>query len=139
MSDAHIFEARLKWPATAEQPRPPEAVFSRNNIMHTPGKHEVAGSAPAVYGGDPARYNPEELLLMSLSECHMLTYLAVAAKKRMTMTRTMKPDSAKVKDWPLTNRLSGVGPRSVRGSCARARGLMPLVGRGRGGARGSRR
>lgn len=85
MSDAHEFEARLKWPAAADQPRPPEAVFSRNNVMHTPGKHEVAGSAPAVYGGDTSRYNPEELLLMSLSECHMLTYLAVAAKKRMTV------------------------------------------------------
>lgn len=85
MSDAHQFEARLTWPARADQPRPPEQVFSRDNVMHTPGKHEVAGSAPAVYGGDPARYNPEELLLMSLSECHMLTYLAVAAKKRMTI------------------------------------------------------
>jgi organic hydroperoxide reductase OsmC/OhrA len=85
MSDAHEFEARLKWPAAADQPRPPEAVFSRNNVMHTIGKHEVAGSAPAVYGGDATRYNPEELLLMSLSECHMLTYLAVAAKKRMTI------------------------------------------------------
>lgn len=85
MSDAHQFETRLTWPARADQPRPPEQVFSRDNVMHTPGKHDVAGSAPAVYGGDPSRYNPEELLLMSLSECHMLTYLAVAAKKRMTI------------------------------------------------------
>ncbi|MBL8524035.1 MAG: OsmC family protein [Betaproteobacteria bacterium] len=85
MSDAHEFEARLKWPASADQPKPPEAVFSRNNVMYSTGKHEVAGSAPAVYGGDSTRYNPEELLLMSLSECHMLTYLAVAAKKRMTV------------------------------------------------------
>jgi organic hydroperoxide reductase OsmC/OhrA len=38
-----------------------------------------------VYGGDDTRYNPEELLLMSLAQCHMLTYLAIAAKKRMTI------------------------------------------------------
>ena len=42
------------------------------------------GSASIVFE-NAGRYNPEELLLMSLSECHMLTYLAVAAKKRMTI------------------------------------------------------
>ena len=85
MSDNHLFEARLRWPARADQPRPPEAVFSRDNVLYAEGKAEVPASAPEVFGGDPGRYNPEELLLMSLAECHMLTYLAIAGKKRMTI------------------------------------------------------
>jgi len=85
MSDSHTFEALLRWPASVDQPKPPEPVFSRDNILSSPGKPEIAASAPAVFGGDASRYNPEELLLMSLSHCHMLTYLAVAAKKRMTI------------------------------------------------------
>lgn len=85
MSDSHLFEAHLRWPARADQPRPPEAVFSRDNVLYAQGKAEVPASAPAVFSGDAGRYNPEELLLMSLSECHMLTYLAIAGKKRMAI------------------------------------------------------
>ncbi len=85
MSDAHTFESSLRWPADPAQPLPPDPVFSRNSVLGSPGKADVAASSPTVFGGDAARYNPEELLLMSLSQCHMLTYLAIAAKKRMTV------------------------------------------------------
>lgn len=85
MTDSHTFEATLRWPADPAQPLPPDPAFSRNNVMAAAGKPDVAGSAPGVFGGDTSRYNPEELMLMSLSECHMLTYLAIAGKKRMAI------------------------------------------------------
>ncbi len=87
MSDAHVFEITLTYPASAAQLTPPVANFSRDNIMRSAGKHEVAASSPAAFGGNDTRYNPEELMLMSLSECHMLTYLAIAAKKQITIVR----------------------------------------------------
>lgn len=87
MSDTHVFEITLTYPASTAQATPPDANFSRNNIMKSAGKHEVAASSPATFGGDDTRYNPEELMLMSLSECHMLTYLAIAAKKQMKIVR----------------------------------------------------
>jgi organic hydroperoxide reductase OsmC/OhrA len=34
----------------------------------------------AAFRGDAARWNPEELLLMSLSQCHLLWYLDLAAR-----------------------------------------------------------
>jgi organic hydroperoxide reductase OsmC/OhrA len=83
--DSHEFSAALRWPADPAQAKPPEANFSRNNILLTEGKAEIPGSAPSIYGGDASRYNPEELLIMALAHCHMLTYLAIAAKKRMTV------------------------------------------------------
>lgn len=85
MSDAHNFETTLRWPAIATQPLPPEPTYSRNSILGGAGKPDMPGSSPTVFGGDATRYNPEELLLMSLAQCHMLTYLAIAAKKRMTI------------------------------------------------------
>lgn len=87
MSDSHQFQAHLEWPADPPEVAHPAANFSRNARLGAPGKAPVAGSAPAVYQGDASRYNPEELLLMSLSECHMLTYLAIAAKKRIAVLR----------------------------------------------------
>lgn len=87
MSDSHQFQAHLEWPADPPVVAHLEANFSRNAVLGAPGKPPLAGSAPAVYQGDASRYNPEELLLMSLSECHMLTYLAIAAKKRIAVLR----------------------------------------------------
>jgi organic hydroperoxide reductase OsmC/OhrA len=45
----------------------------------------VPGSSPTVFGGEASRYNPEELVAMSLAHCHMLTYLALAARKRVAV------------------------------------------------------
>lgn len=83
MSDAHTFETTLAWPADAAQKLPPDAAFSRNSVLAAPGKPGILASSPAIFGGDAARYNPEEMLMLSLSQCHLLTYLAIAAKKRM--------------------------------------------------------
>jgi organic hydroperoxide reductase OsmC/OhrA len=85
-NNMHQFQIQLKWPADAAQMAEtlhPDATFSRNAVLSALGKASVLGSAPAVFSGDATRYNPEELLLMSLSQCHMLTYLAIASKKRM--------------------------------------------------------
>ncbi|MGE3620268.1 MAG: OsmC family protein [Acidimicrobiia bacterium] len=40
-------------------------------------------SADPSFGGDPARVNPEELLLAAASSCQLLSFLAVAARARV--------------------------------------------------------
>ena len=47
---------------------------------------EIAGSAPVVFKGDGSRASPEDLLVASLSACHLLTYLALAARKGIRVT-----------------------------------------------------
>jgi organic hydroperoxide reductase OsmC/OhrA len=49
-------------------------------LVEPDGKPPIPGSAGSHYFGDDARYNPEDLMLASLAECHLLTYLALAAK-----------------------------------------------------------
>jgi organic hydroperoxide reductase OsmC/OhrA len=75
------FEVSVVWPAEVKQKLPPDPAFSRNNWLAAPGKFEVFGSSPVAFGGDPTGYNPEELLMLALSQCHLLTYLAMAAKR----------------------------------------------------------
>lgn len=43
-----------------------------------------ASSAPA-FKGDADRVDPEEVLVAALSSCHMLTFLAICARKRLTV------------------------------------------------------
>ena len=45
----------------------------------------VPASATKEYRGDESRVNPEEALVASLSSCHMLTFLAVAAKCKLSL------------------------------------------------------
>lgn len=45
----------------------------------------VAASAAKDYRGEPERVNPEEALVASLSSCHMLTLLAIAAKHKLVL------------------------------------------------------
>lgn len=45
----------------------------------------VPGSAAKEYRGDENRVNPEEALVAALSSCHMLVFLAVAAKRKASL------------------------------------------------------
>lgn len=45
----------------------------------------VPASAAPAYKGEPTRVDPEEAFVASASSCHMLTFLAIAAKKRLVV------------------------------------------------------
>jgi organic hydroperoxide reductase OsmC/OhrA len=47
----------------------------------------IAASAAPDFHGDPTRVNPEEALVGALSSCHMLTFLAIAARKKLVVDR----------------------------------------------------
>jgi organic hydroperoxide reductase OsmC/OhrA len=49
------------------------------------GGIEVAASSAPDFLGDGARVNPEEAFVGALSSCHMLTFLAIAARKRLVV------------------------------------------------------
>lgn len=49
--------------------------YRRDVTIEVSGKPELLASADKPFRGDPARWNPEGLLLASLSECHLLSYL----------------------------------------------------------------
>ena len=57
--------------------------YPRQFRVTTPGKPELVGSADPHFRGDAQLYNPEELLVIALSSCHLLSYLALAARERI--------------------------------------------------------
>jgi organic hydroperoxide reductase OsmC/OhrA len=50
------------------------------------GKPVIPGSADPAFRGDRSRWNPEELLVASLSACHKLSYLYLAAEAGIIVT-----------------------------------------------------
>ena len=55
-----------------------------HTITYKTGQQVVTSAAPA-YRGDGIHADPEDLLVAALSSCHMLSFLAIAAKKRLTV------------------------------------------------------
>jgi organic hydroperoxide reductase OsmC/OhrA len=53
--------------------------YARDHELAVAGRAPIAGSSDVAFRGDAARYNPEELLVGSLSACHMLWYLHLCA------------------------------------------------------------
>ncbi|GAB2952003.1 OsmC family protein [Nonomuraea fastidiosa] len=49
--------------------------YGREHELTADGREVILGSSDPAFRGDPARWNPEQLLVGSLSQCHMLWYL----------------------------------------------------------------
>jgi organic hydroperoxide reductase OsmC/OhrA len=54
--------------------------YERSHSIQVEGKPIIYGSSDPAYRGDAAKYNPEEMLVASLSSCHMLWYLHLCAE-----------------------------------------------------------
>jgi organic hydroperoxide reductase OsmC/OhrA len=60
--------------------------YGRGHLVTASGKHAIEGSADRTFHGDADRWNPEEMLLAALSQCHMLSYLHVAVLHGVVVT-----------------------------------------------------
>lgn len=59
--------------------------YSRDHTWEFVGGTRIAASAAPEYLGTPSEVDPEEAFVASVSSCHMLTFLAVAARRRKTV------------------------------------------------------
>ena len=83
MANPHFYRARLTWTGGDHGPAVNYEGYSRAFRIDLPGKQPIEGSADPSYRGHADRVNPEELLVASVSSCHLLTYLALAVRNRM--------------------------------------------------------
>ncbi len=61
--------------------------YGRDHEIHGAAKAEsILGSADPAFRGDANRYNPEELLVASISACHMLWFLHFSAEAGVAVT-----------------------------------------------------
>ncbi|MBI1862199.1 MAG: OsmC family protein [Deltaproteobacteria bacterium] len=59
--------------------------YDRTHEVRYEGGIQHKASAAKEFAGKPEFANPEELFAGALASCHMLTFLAVAAKSRLTV------------------------------------------------------
>jgi organic hydroperoxide reductase OsmC/OhrA len=78
-SKRHTYRSAVKWTGNTGDGTKTYSSYTRNHVVECAGKPPIPGSSDPAFRGDPARYNPEELLVASLSGCHMLSYLHMCA------------------------------------------------------------
>lgn len=81
---SHRYVAHLEWSDPGGTVR--TSTHSRSHLIRIPGKPDILGSSDPAFRGDPSRHNPEDLLVASLSSCHMLWYLGLCAKAGIVVT-----------------------------------------------------
>ncbi|GAA3613139.1 OsmC family protein [Gibbsiella greigii] len=81
----HTYRVNVLWTGNEGSGTANYRGYSRNHEINAAGKPPVFGSADPSFRGDPARWNPEELLLASLSACHKLWYLGLCAAAGVTV------------------------------------------------------
>ncbi len=60
--------------------------YDRDHVIAVADKPTIAGSSDAAFRGDASRHNPEDLLVASLSACHMLWYLHLCSQQGLIVT-----------------------------------------------------
>ncbi|HWY16782.1 MAG TPA: OsmC family protein [Rhizomicrobium sp.] len=76
--------AQLRWKRTS-QDFTYESYNRAHEILFKAGAIVLPSSSALEFRGDPERVDPEEAFVASLSGCHMLTFLAICARKRLTL------------------------------------------------------
>lgn len=75
----HYFRAAVSWSGNLGEGTRDYRSYSRNHDVVAHGKPVIPASSDPSFRGDPSRYSPEDLLVASLSGCHMLWYLHLCA------------------------------------------------------------
>lgn len=82
----HSYNPTVRWTGNRGTGTSGNRDFSRDHVIEASGKPTLTGSSDPAFLGDPGRWNPEELLVASLSSCHMLWYLHLCSDAGVIVT-----------------------------------------------------
>lgn len=86
MKGVHTYQTKTEWTGNLGNGTKGYRNYSRDHVIDAKDKSPIPASSDPAFRGDPARYNPEELLVASLSSCHMLWYLHLCAEAGVVVT-----------------------------------------------------
>ncbi|RZK49758.1 MAG: OsmC family peroxiredoxin [Pedobacter sp.] len=85
MAKDHFYKTQLIWTGNKGSGTMDYRSYDRDFIVKIDQKPTLKGSSDSAFMGDKTRYNPEDLLVSSVSSCHMLWYLHLCAKHEIVV------------------------------------------------------
>ncbi|MBG0824101.1 OsmC family protein [Planomonospora sp. ID91781] len=109
MTREHRYRLTVTWTGNRGEGTASYRGYGREHEVSAPGKEPLAGSSDSAFRGDPSRWNPEELLVASLSQCHMLWYLHLCTVNGVVVTGyTDEPEGVMLEDGNGSGRFAEV-------------------------------
>lgn len=101
MGALHDYTVTVTWTGAGAEGTTSYTSYSRDHEVELEGRPTLLGSADPAFRGDASRYSPEDLFVASLSQCHMLWTLHMAARAAVVVvgysdraSGTMRVESA---------------------------------------------
>ena len=82
----HAYALTVTWTGNTGEGTSTYRGYRRTHTVAADGPRELFGSADRTFHGDRERWNPEQLLLAALAQCHLLSYLHVCADAGVVVT-----------------------------------------------------
>lgn len=82
----HRYAVRLDWTGNLGTGTSAYRAYSRDHTLSAGTKPAIPATSDAAFRGDPARWNPEEMLVGALSSCHQLWYLHLCSAAGIVVT-----------------------------------------------------
>ena len=109
MTPVHSYAAHVAWSGSTA------VGYDAYDRSHTascpPARASLELNSDPAFGGDPAKLNPEQLLVAAASSCQLLSFLAVAARARIDV-RDYRDDAGGTMD--MSDRPARVGRIELR-------------------------
>ena len=87
MGKNHLYEASVQWTGNTGTGTANYRTYERSHTISMNGKPDILGSSDASFRGDKNKHNPEDLIVASLSGCHMLWFLHLCADNGVVVTK----------------------------------------------------
>lgn len=82
----HHYQTTVTWTGNTGEGTKNYRSYERCHDINVDGKHVILASSDPNFRGDSSRYNPEDLLVASVSSCHMLWYLHLCTTAGIVVT-----------------------------------------------------
>lgn len=86
MRKSHQYAMHLVWTGNKGEGTSTYRSYDRSYTISINNKADFYGTADPLFRGDATKHNPEELLVMALSSCHLLSYLHLCAVNGIVLT-----------------------------------------------------
>jgi organic hydroperoxide reductase OsmC/OhrA len=96
----HLYKTTVTWNGNKGSGTSNYVSYGRDHIISIQNKINLLCSSDPHFRGDPTKHNPEELLLASLSSCHMLWYLHLCAQAGVIVVDYIDHATAFMHEYP---------------------------------------
>ena len=113
MLSTHSYATELTWTGNTGTGTATYRSYRRTCEVAAAGKPTLAGSSDPHFRGDADRWNPEELLVAALSQCHLLAFLHAATDAGVVVTGYTDSASGTMRTEGTGGRMTSVVLRPV--------------------------